>query len=38
MNNKDVLIREIEELPEEKLRKVIDYVRLLKSRQQEKEL
>lgn len=38
MNNKDVLLKEIEEIPEEKLQEVIDFVRFLKSRQREEEL
>lgn len=38
MSNKDVLLKEIEEIPEEKLQEVIDFVRFLKSRQLEGEL
>lgn len=38
MSNKDVLLKEIEEIPEEKLQEVIDFVRFLKSRQLEEEL
>lgn len=38
MSNKEVLIKEIEELPEEKLQEVIDFVRSLKSHQREEEL
>ncbi len=37
MSRKDVLIREIEEISEDKLQEVIDFVRFLKlSRQEEK--
>lgn len=38
MSQKEVLIKEIEELPEEKLQEIIDFVRFLKSRQREEEL
>lgn len=38
MSNKEVLIKEIEEISEEKLQEIIDFVRFLKSRQREEEL
>jgi len=38
MSNKDILIQEIEEIPDEKLQEIIDFVRFIKSRQQEEEM
>jgi hypothetical protein len=38
MSNKDILIQEIEEIPDEKLQEIIDFVRFIKSRQQEEEI
>lgn len=38
MSNKDVLLKEIEEIPEDKLQEIIDFVRFLKSRQREADL
>ncbi len=38
MSNKDILLKEIEELPDERLREIIDFVRFLKSQEQEEKL
>jgi len=38
MSNKDLLLKEIEELSDDKLREVIDFVRFLKSRGREENL
>jgi hypothetical protein len=38
MNTKDILLKEIEKIPEEELQEVIDFVLFLKSRQREEEL
>jgi len=38
MNNKDLLLKEIEELSDDKVREVIDFVRFLKSREREENL
>ncbi|MEX0648063.1 MAG: hypothetical protein WEA56_02710 [Balneolaceae bacterium] len=38
MNDKELLLKEIEDLSGDKLREVIDFVRLLKSRNREEDL
>jgi len=38
MSNKKVLIKEIEEIPDEKIQEIIDFVRFLKSQRREEEL
>ncbi len=38
MNNKEQLLKEIEDVPEEKIREVIDFVRFLKAQQREEVL
>lgn len=38
MSNRDILIKEIKEFPDEKLQEVIDFVQFLKSKQHDEEL
>lgn len=38
MSNRDILIKEINELPDEKLQEVIDFVQFLKSKQRDDEM
>lgn len=38
MNNKKLLLKEIEEVPEDKIQEVIDFVRFLKAQKREEEL
>lgn len=38
MNNKEQLLKEIEDVPEDKIHEVIDFVRFLKVQQREEEL
>ncbi|MGM0377474.1 MAG: DUF2281 domain-containing protein [Bacteroidota bacterium] len=37
MNNKELLLKEIEDVPEGKIQEVIDFVRFLKAKQREEE-
>ena len=37
MNNKELLLSEIEGIPEDKIQEVIDFVRFLKAKQREEE-
>ena len=37
MNNKEQLLKEIEDVPEGKIQEVIDFIRFLKARQREEE-
>jgi hypothetical protein len=37
MNNKEQLLKEIEDVPEEKIQEIIDFVRFLKAKQREEE-
>jgi len=38
MSNRDLLIKEIKELPDEKLQEVIDFEQFLKSKQRDEEM
>ncbi|MEX0773444.1 MAG: hypothetical protein WEB89_06465 [Balneolales bacterium] len=38
MDNKEVLLKEIEEISDEKFQEVIDFIRFIKSRQKEEKL
>lgn len=38
MSNRDLLVKEIKELPDDKLQEVIDFVRFLKSKQRDEEM
>lgn len=38
MNNKKLLLKEIEDVPEQKIQEVINFVRFLKAQQREEEL
>ncbi len=38
MSNRDLLVKEIEELPDDKLQEVIDFVQFLKSKQRDEEM
>lgn len=38
MSNRDLLVKEIKELPDDKLQEVIDFVQFLKSKQRDEEM